>query len=155
MGTPSGRYEVLARMTTLYPSQDAFVRGEISPRLHARASLELYRAALARCQNFLTLPHGGISKRGGTYFVGEVKTSANATRLIPFIFSSEQAYCLEVGNLYIRVYAYGARVGTVEVVTPYATADLDELQFYQSADQMWLAHPDHALRVLTREGHTT
>ncbi|MER9629807.1 hypothetical protein [Mesorhizobium sp. M0296] len=47
-------------MTTLYPIQDAFIRGEISPRLHARASLELYRAALSKCTNFVTLPHGGI-----------------------------------------------------------------------------------------------
>ena len=60
-------------MTTLYPVQDVFTRGEISPRLHARASLDFYRAALAKCENFVTLPHGGIRKRGGTYFAGEVK----------------------------------------------------------------------------------
>ncbi|MER9079961.1 hypothetical protein [Mesorhizobium sp. M0895] len=114
-------------MATLYPIQDTFVRGEISPRLHARASLDLYRAALSRCENFLTLPHGGIRKRGGTEFVGEVKTSAKATRLIPFIFSADQAYALEFGDLYIRVYAYGVRVDTVEVVTPYLEADLFDL----------------------------
>ena len=28
--------------------------------------LDLYRAALSRCENFVTLPHGGIRKRGGT-----------------------------------------------------------------------------------------
>jgi hypothetical protein len=115
-------------MTTLYPVQDTFVRGEISPRLHARASLDLYRAALSKCENFVTLPHGGIRKRGGTYFVGEVKTSARRTRGIPFIFSADQAYMLEFGDLYVRVYAYGARVGTVEVATPYLEADLFDLQ---------------------------
>ncbi|TGR92603.1 hypothetical protein EN852_039060, partial [Mesorhizobium sp. M2E.F.Ca.ET.209.01.1.1] len=93
-------------MTALYPVQDVFTRGEISPRLHSRASLDLYRGSLAKCENFLTLPHGGIRKRGGTYFVGEVKASAKKTRLIPFIFSSEQAYCLEFGDQYISVYAY-------------------------------------------------
>lgn len=142
-------------MATLYPVQDAFTRGEISPRLHSRASLDLYRGALARCLNLLTLPHGGIRRRGGTYFVGEVKTSSKATRLIPFIFSSEQAYALEVGDFYLRVYAYGARVGTVEVVTPWPEADLDALMFYQSADQMWIVHPDYAVRLLTRTAHTT
>ncbi len=141
-------------MATLYPSTDSFVRGEISPRLHARASLELYRAGLARCLNFLTLPHGGIRKRGGSYFVAETKNSGKA-RLIPFVFSSEQAYVLELGELYLRVYAYGARVGTVEVATPWSAAQLGDLQFYQSADQMWIAHPAHALRVLTRTAHTT
>ncbi|RUT90920.1 hypothetical protein EOD12_35815, partial [Mesorhizobium sp. M7A.T.Ca.TU.009.02.1.1] len=89
-------------MTTLYPIQDVFTRGEISPRLHARASLDFYRAALAKCENFITLPHGGIRKRGGTYFAGEVKISAKTTRLIPFIFSADQAYALEFGDRYIR-----------------------------------------------------
>ena len=142
-------------MTALYPVQDTFTRGEISPRLHARASLDLYRAALARCENFVTLPHGGIRARGGTYFVGEVKTSARKTRGIPFIFSSQQAYCLEFGHLYIRVYAYGARVGTVEIVSPYVEADLFELAYVQSADQMWISHRDYPLKVLTRTAHTT
>lgn len=142
-------------MATLYPVQDVFTRGEISPRLHARASLDLYRAALAKCENFITLPHGGIRKRGGTYFVGEVKNSAKLTRGIPFIFSSDQAYWLEFGDLYIRVYAYGARVGTVEVVSPYLESELRDLQFYQSADVMWIVHPAHPPQKLTREAHTT
>lgn len=142
-------------MTTLYPVQDAFVRGEISPRLHARASLDLYRAALSKCENFVTLPHGGIRKRGGTIFVGEVKNAAKTTRGIPFIFSSEQAYCLEFGDFYIRVYAYGARVGTVEIASPYAEADLFDLAYVQSADQMWISHKDYPPKVLTRTAHQT
>ncbi|WP_245268786.1 hypothetical protein [Mesorhizobium loti] len=123
--------------------------------LHARASLDFYRAALARCENFVTLPHGGIRRRGGTYFVGEVKTSAKKTRLIPFIFSADQAYALEFGDQYIRVYAYGARVGTVEVASPYLEADLFELQYVQSADQMWISHRNYVPKVLTRTTHTT
>ncbi len=142
-------------MATLYPVQDVFTRGEISPRLHARASLDLYRAALSKCENFVTLPHGGIRKRGGSYFVGEVKNSAERTRPIPFIFSADQAYCLEFGDLYIRVYAYGARVGTVEVASPYLEADLFDLAYVQSADQMWISHKDYPLKVLTRTAHTT
>jgi len=142
-------------MATLYPIQDTFVRGEVSPRLHARASLDLYRAALARCTNLVTLPHGGIRKRGGSYFVGEVKNSAKKTRGVQFIFSSDQAYCLEFGDQYIRVYAYGARVGTVEIASPYLEADLFDLQFVQSADQMWITHRNYLPQVLTREAHTT
>lgn len=142
-------------MTALYPVQDVFTRGEISPRLHSRASLDLYRAALAKCENFVTLPHGGIRARGGTYFVNEVKNSAKKTRGVPFIFSSDQAYCLEFGDLYIRVYAYGARVGTVEIASPYLEADLFELAYVQSADQMWITHRDYPPKVLTRSAHTT
>ncbi|MDX8514947.1 hypothetical protein [Mesorhizobium captivum] len=141
-------------MTALYPVQDVFTRGEISPRLHSRASLDLYRAALAKCENFVTLPHGGIRARGGSYFVGEVKNSAKKTRGVPFIFSSEQAYCLEFGDQYIRVYAYGARIGTVEIASPYLEADLFELAYVQSADQMWITHRDYPPKVLTRSAHT-
>lgn len=142
-------------MPTIYPIQDTWVRGELSPRLHARASLDLYRAGLAVCENFLTLPHGGLRKRAGSYYVGEVKTSANPVRLFPFIFSADQAYSLEFGNLYLRIYAYGARVGTIELVTPWPTAALDGIQFVQSADQMWLTHPDYPGQILTREAALT
>lgn len=142
-------------MATLYPQQDTFVRGEISPRLHSRASLDLYRAGLSSCVNYITLPHGGLRKRGGTYFAGEVKDSSKKTRAIPFIFAVDQAYMLEFGDQYIRVYAYGARVGTVEVASPYLEADLFDLFFTQSADQMWIEHRSYPPKVLTREGNTT
>ena len=141
-------------MAAVYPLQDTFVRGEISPRLHARASLELYRAGLARCLNFVTLPHGGMRRRGGTYYAGTCYSSATKSRVVPFIFSSEQAYCLEFAHLKLRVYAYGARVGTVELDTPWTEDDLWDLQVHQSADQMWVAHPSYALRLITRNDHT-
>lgn len=140
---------------SIFPIQDSFTRGEISPRLHARASLELYKSALSVCEGFQTLPHGGIRKAGGTYFVGEVKDSSKAVKMFDFIPTKDQAYCLEVGDLYLRVYAYGARVGSVEVVTPWPEAVIDELQFIQSADVMWIVHSDYAPQMLTRTAHTT
>lgn len=140
---------------TLFPSQDSFVRGELSPRLHSRASLDLYKAGLSRCENFITLPHGGLRKRGGTYFVGEVADSTKNTRLIPFVFSDDQAYALEVGHLYIRVYAYGARVGTVHVTTPFDVTEIAGIKYAQSADDMWLVHPNHEPQKLTRNSHTS
>ncbi|WP_295140667.1 ubiquitin-activating E1 FCCH domain-containing protein [uncultured Reyranella sp.] len=39
------------------------------------------------------------------------------------------------------------------LATPYATADLPQLKFVQSADTMTLTHPSHAPRNLTRTGH--
>lgn len=142
-------------MVALYPAQDAFVRGEISPRLHARATLDLYRAALSLCENFITLPHGGLRKRGGSYYVGPAGPSESGhegnVRLLPFVFDVDQAYALEVGHYYLRIYAYGAQVGTIELVTPWPEEDLDGIQFIQSADVMWLIHPDYPPQTLTRE----
>lgn len=139
---------------TLYPSQDSLVRGEISPRLHSRASLDLYRSGLAVCRNFMTLPHGGIRKRGGTYLANPTKTTTDTVRLIEFVFSAQQAYCLELGNQYLRIFAYGAYLN-IEVVTPWLSAELADIQYVQSADVMWLVHPNYYPRKLTRVDATT
>ena len=46
-------------------------------------------------------------------------------------------------------------VKPVEVVTPYTTSNLDDLFITQSADVIFIAHPDHAPRELKRTGDTT
>lgn len=43
----------------------------------------------------------------------------------------------------------------VETPTPYQESDLFELQFRQSADVMWIVHPEYAPRKLTRTSATT
>jgi len=138
---------------TLYPAQSTFVRGEISPRLHSRASLDLYQASLAKCRNFVTLPHGGIRKRGGSYFVAPVKFETLTTRLIEFKFSEDQAYALEIGQQYCRVYAYGSLV--TEFTTPWPHTHVMDLQYVQSADVMWLTHPLWPPYKITRRGATS
>ena len=51
-------------------------------------------------------------------------------------------------------YTSGGEADTIyEIATPYATADLADLDFAQSADTMYIAHPSHAPRKLTRTGH--
>jgi hypothetical protein len=42
-----------------------------------------------------------------------------------------------------------------EIVSPYAYTDLEKLQWTQSADFLYLAHPDFKPRTLTRTGHTS
>lgn len=147
---------------SVFPLQDAYVRGEISPRLHARASLDLYRAGLSLCENFITLPHGGLRKRSGTYFVDETKDSGYA-RGIPFIFSETQAYLLVFTHQTFRVYAYSGAVesggSVVEVNTPYSGTEdanhIRDLQFVQSADVLWITHPSYPIHRVTRDDHTS
>jgi hypothetical protein len=43
----------------------------------------------------------------------------------------------------------------VEVATPYSEADLQDLRYVQSADVLFLVHPDHAPRKLSRTSHTS
>tara|TARA_X000001388_G_scaffold69185_2_gene57530 strand:+ start:2056 stop:4584 length:2529 start_codon:yes stop_codon:yes gene_type:complete len=42
-----------------------------------------------------------------------------------------------------------------EIATTYATADLFELKFAQSADVMYITHPTYVIRKITRTGHTS
>jgi hypothetical protein len=87
--------------------QKAFSAGELSPSLYARTDVAKYQTALRKCRNFYVMRHGGATNRPGTQYVGEVKDSSKEVRLIPFVFNTTQTYCLEFGNLYMRVIKNG------------------------------------------------
>ena len=72
--------------------------------MEGRTDFAKYFNGASNIENFVVLPHGPITRRPGTYFVSEIKTSSAKTRLIPFTFSTEQTYVLEFGNLYIRFF---------------------------------------------------
>ena len=78
--------------------------GEFSPRMEARTDFAAYPNACKSARNVVLLPQGGMTRRPGTRYVAEVKTSADATRLFPFTFNESTAYMLEHGDLYIRFY---------------------------------------------------
>ena len=134
-----------------------FTAGELSPRLDGRNDLSKYPSGCKTLENFIVYPHGSAARRSGTQFISEVKTSANKTRLIPFEFSTTQTYILEFGNQYIRIYKDKGQVqsggSAVEIATPYLTAELFDIKFAQSADVMYIVHPNHATRKLSRTSH--
>jgi len=214
--------------------QPSFAGGEISEAVAARVDISKYQTSLAKCENMFVRTSGGVSNRPGTKFVCEVKNSSLSTRIIPFEFNTDETYCLEIGNQYIRVVVDGGLVvdtsqvksitaatkanpcvvtssshglangtevfissvggmtelngrqflvasasthtfalqdkgganinstafttytsgGTAsvifEVATPYTTAEIFELDYFQSADVMTLVHPSHEPRELTR-----
>ena len=147
-------------MAKASPSFSNFTAGELSPRLDGRTDLQKYFNGCKTLENFVVHPHGGASRRPGSIFVREVKNSANNARLIPFEFNVEQAYILEFGDQYFRIHKDGGTVVTgspaapVEVTTPYLHTELDDLKFTQSADVMYIVHPNHAPRKITRTSHT-
>ena len=145
-------------MAKASPAFTNFTAGELSPRLDGRTDVQKYFNGCKKLQNFVVHPHGGASRRPGTVFVREVKDSADNVRLIPFEFNVTQAYVLEFGDQYFRIHKDGGTVvsggSPVEVTTPYLHTDLDQLKFTQSADVMYLVHPDYAPRKITRTSHT-
>lgn len=92
------------------PMQTNFTAGEFSPRLLGRQDIEKYKNAVKQLTNFKTFPHGGANKRAGTKFAARVKDSTKLARLIDFVFSTEQAYALEFGDLSIRAHTNGAQL---------------------------------------------
>ena len=145
-------------MAKASPVFSNFTAGELSPRLDGRTDLSKYFNGCKQLRNFVVHPHGGASRRPGTLFVREVKNSANNCRLIPFEFNVEQAYVLEFGDQYFRIHKDGGTVvsggSPVEVVTPYAHTELADIKFTQSADVMYIVHPDHPVQKITRTSHT-
>lgn len=220
------------------PAISTFTAGEISPRLEGRVTIEKYREGLSELTNMIVQPHGGVSRRPGTEFLGEVKDSSKTTRLIPFEFKTSDTYALEFGDQYMRVFRNGLQVledsekavsaitkanpgvftstshgltngdevyltntagGMTELVarnylvanstantftltdlfgvainttgfttytgsgvavdkiyqiaSPYLEDQINDVRFAQSADVMYLVHPSHAVRTLSRTDH--
>ena len=137
----------------------SFVSGELGAKLDGRTDFAKYNTGAKTLENFLIHPQGSATRRVGTQFVAEVKDSSKKTRLIPFEFSTVQTYVLEFGNLYMRVYKDKGQVldsgSAFEISTPYLEAELFEIKFSQSADIMYICHPNHAARKLARTGHTS
>ncbi len=75
-------------------------------------------------------------------------------RLVRFEFSTTQAYIIEFGNLYCRFYKDNGQItsggAAVELATPYTEAQIFDVYFAQSADVLYIAHPTHAPRKITR-----
>jgi len=101
------------------PALSSFTAGEISPRLEGRINIEKYREGLSEMTNMVVMPHGGVTRRPGTEFLGEVKDSSVKTRLIPFQFKTSDTYILEFGDQMMRVYRNGLQVldGSPKTIT--------------------------------------
>jgi hypothetical protein len=85
------------------PAFSSFTAGEISPRLEGRTNIEKYREGLSDLTNMVVMPHGGVTRRPGTEYLGEISDSSVKSRLIPFQFKTSDTYILEFGNQTMRV----------------------------------------------------
>lgn len=140
----------------------SFNAGELSPKIDTRINVEKYRSGCRRLENMIPTKYGGAEKRPGLKYIYDATTAPNSQttttiRMIPFIYSKDVAYKIEVGAKYMRFF-YGDAIledensDEVWISTPYAEADIFELEFEQIADVMWITHPNHAQRKLSRTG---
>lgn len=142
-------------MTASYPIQASFNRGEASPLLRSRIDADFWRMALERCENFSIFLQGGLRRRSGTRYVGEVYDSSMASRLLPFLFSNSQSYVLDVspaGHL-----QFFAQRGVLEdggspytISHDWTSAEVAELSYAQFNDVAFFAQADSAPQKLRR-----
>jgi len=135
--------------------QNSFNAGEWSPLTYGRSDIAKYKNALATCLNYVPTAQGGLTRRPGTKYVANTKSN-QSVRLVAFEFSITQAYVLEFGPGYVRFYLNEGQLlsggSPYEVATPYTAADLWDLAFTQSADTLYIAHPNYKPRKLQRAG---
>lgn len=136
------------------PIQTNFTAGEISPRLRGRSDTIKFKNGAGKILNFIVKAQGGAFHRTGTVFLGEVQFHQWYTKIIEFEYSDIQAYILEFGHHYIRIYKDRAKLyngdNLIEIVTPYDAEDLRYLFYSQSADVLYLTHPGYPPAKLMR-----
>lgn len=136
----------------------SFNNGVVTPHIDARSDVDKYASSCRILENMLPWVYGDVERRPGTEFIAEAKVNTTGVRMIPFIFSAVISYMCEFGNFYIRFYYNGAPLlsggAPVEVTSPYGQGELAALQIHQIGDTMWIVHPSHAPRKLTRTSAT-
>lgn len=146
---------------------NSFIAGEVSPRFFGRTDAGQYNQSLEDGQNFIVYPQGGGTKRPGTYYVHDCKrddgTYPQQARLIPFYGADGKRYQLlitsdspdKVGDEYFwkaidlsdnSVTPIHYRMSFAEWDNYYAleekSIDLNELQYAQIGDILFIVHPD-------------
>lgn len=91
-------------MSKATPAQSSFASGEISPLMYGRVGLEKYANGAKLLRNFLVKPQGAIRRRTGSRMCAPVLEQADSPLIKEFVFSDSDAFLLEFGHLYIRVF---------------------------------------------------
>jgi hypothetical protein len=144
-------------MARFVDMQTNFSTGELDPLLRSRIDLAQYNNALAKATNVLVQPQGGIRRRPGLKHLAELPSAAaNGVRLVPFEFNVDDSYMLCFTNERMYVFKDGVQItnintsGNAYLTTSITSAMLEELHWTQSADTMYLVHPDLAPVKLVR-----
>lgn len=95
----------------------SFSGGEITPEMYGRIDDSKFQTGLALCRNFIVLPHGPVVNRNGLAYVAAAKHADKYTRLIPFTYSTDQTFAIQVGEGYFRFHTQG---GTLLAGSPAA-----------------------------------
>lgn len=143
----------------LQPPQTSFTGGEISPLVLGRADLKKYGEAVQELKNMVVRQQGGLFKRTGTQDLGAILDTSKAFRLVDFNPTVDSPYQLEFGDYTVRVRKNGVLVKITAIAgnpdpytitTPFPVAELYNLTFCVSVDDLIIYHQNYATQVLAR-----
>ena len=145
-------------MPRVSPAISSLTGGEWSPQMYGQIDLAGYPSACRLMRNFVCRVHGGAQKRPGTIYIAEVKDSSEEVRLVPFQYSTEQAYCIEMGDGYMRFYKDRGQIlsgsDPYEIGIVFTNGNTAGVRFAQDKDLMYLFHREYPPQKLIRNGHT-
>ena len=91
---------------------------------------------------------GGMTEVNGKRFLVADKTTNT--------FELQDKDAVDINSTGFTAYSSGGVSNKVfEITTPYTTAQLFDIKFAQSADVMYITHPEHEVEKLSRTGHTS
>ena len=130
--------------------QASFSKGEISPLLHARVDLAAYSTGLAELKNMIVLPQGGITRRAG--FVKVRYPGGDICRVIPFVFNETDTALINFKDSGIAIYGNisGEFTQLASLTSPYNGDDVQDLNYVQSGNVIFLAHRKYPPKMLVR-----
>jgi len=137
-------------MPRLISAKTNFTAGEIAPRVLGRGDLRGYENGAAKLRNVIIHPTGGVSRRPGLRYIG---TAAGKARLVAFEFNTEQTYLLVFTHQ--RMEVYGDDAFLAWIATPWTEAQLAGISWTQSADTLFVCHPEVRPRRMTRTSDTS
>lgn len=134
--------------------QPSFGAGVLGPAIWGRIDLAKYDTGLRKGRNVFIHTHGGVSNRPGLRFICEVMDSTHRHRLIPFTRETDDTAVLIFGENQMGVVKDGARVQSggspYTIPTPWTAAMVQDLDFVQSIDVLFMAHRLRAPRRISR-----
>lgn len=137
--------------------QSSFTGGELSPLAAARLDAQRYYQSLATLDNMVAIPQGPAVRRPGTIFAGATDSN-NVARLLPFRYSTTDAYVLEFTPAKMRVFRSHGLVTNDDgslytLATPFDANELAHVQLGQSADVCYLVDGTDWPQKLVRTDH--
>lgn len=139
-------------------TRQSFAGGEIGANLEFAEDLAKYQISVAALENFVCLVERGASRRPGTRFVVELKTSSQRGRLLPFRLSADDYYALVVNGGVSRFVREGGVILNVsaapyELAVPWPEGELPLLRSAVAGNQLLVASGVRPTQELTRNDH--